>query len=106
MRGTETITVVRKPQVDRLKPTAGAEQRFDIDNCIVLPRASNESGGGWVQLSGYTVYAPPGSDVVAEDRVICRGEMHSVRGKPGDLRNSKGVPKQLAITLEAVKASA
>jgi hypothetical protein len=101
-KGAEVITVIRKPLGDKLDPQSGVEQRFDIPQCVVLPRVSNESGEGWVQQSGYTVYAPPGADVVADDRVVCRGQIHSVKGKPGDLRSARGRRKVLAITLEAV----
>lgn len=101
-KGSETITVVRKPRPDRLKPVVSAEARFDIADCIVWPRASFEDGKGWVQVDGYSVFAPPGSDVVATDQVICRGVLHSVEGKPGDFRNKAGRPKGLLITLESV----
>lgn len=100
-KGTETVTVVRKPRVDKLKPTPAVEERFDIEKCIVWPRASHEEGKGWVQIEGYNVFAPPGSDIVADDQVICRGEIHSVDGKPGDYqKNGKG--KGLLVTLERV----
>lgn len=101
-KGVEIITVVRKPRADRLKPTPSAEERFDIKGCIIWPRAGQEEDGGWVQISGYNVLAPPGSDVVAEDQVLCRGELHSVKGTPGDYRTKRGKGKGLLITLERV----
>jgi hypothetical protein len=82
-KGTETVTVVRKAKVDRLKPVAGPLQEFDIEKCSVIPRASNEAEGGWVQIDGYTVVAPGGSDIRADDQLRVRGELHSVIGKPG-----------------------
>lgn len=100
--GADVITVVRKPQVDRLKPVAGPAEEFDIQGCMAIPRASQEEGRGWVQTSGYTVYAPGGSDVKAEDQVRFRGQLYSVEGEPGDLRNKAGKRKALAITLEKV----
>lgn len=100
--GVDVITVVRKPQVDRLKPTPGPVQEFDVEGCMAIPRASNEEGQGWVQISGYTVYAPGGSDVREDDQVRFRGRLYSVEGVPGDLRDRKGKKKALAVTLERV----
>ena len=101
-KGTETITVVRKPRADRLKPTPSEEQRFDITGCIIWPRVAQEQDGGWVQISGLNVFAPPGADVVAEDSVIARGERYSVKGEPGDYRKTETKRKGLMITLEKV----
>jgi hypothetical protein len=102
MRGTVTITVVRKPRVDRLKPTPAVEQRFDIPGCVVWPRASNEADQGWVQISGENVFCPPGSDVVAEDEVLLRGSRYSVKGEPGFFETKKGKAKGIMVTLEKV----
>lgn len=81
--GKEVVTIIRKPKVDKLKPTPGAEVQFDIKRCHVLPRASNESQQGWVQVSGYTVIAPGEADIHEDDVMMVRGAKHSVIGKPG-----------------------
>lgn len=94
----ETIHVVRKAKIDKLKPVAGPESEFDVDKCFVIPRASNEAEGGWVQISGYTVVAPGDTDVRADDLVDVRGERHSVIGKPGLYR--KGRKSYLFITTQ------
>lgn len=93
----ETVTVVRKPRADKLKPTPSVEDRVDVEHCLVWPRASNEQGKGWVQISGYGVLFPPGSDVLATDQAVVRGELHSVAGKPGDYGR-----KGIIVTLERV----
>jgi hypothetical protein len=95
-KGDETIHVIRKPKVDKLKPASGPTEEFDVDDCFVIPRSSNETEGGWVQLSGYTVVAPGGTDVRADDQITVRGEVHSVIGKPGLYR--KGRKSYLFIT--------
>jgi hypothetical protein len=82
-KGTETVRVIRKAKVDKLKPASGPSNEFDIEDCHVIPRASNEAEAGWVQLSGYTVIAPGQADIQADDQMMVRGELHSVIGKPG-----------------------
>ena len=95
MAAKETVRVVRKARVDKLKPAAGPTEEFDIKRCVVVPRASHEEGRGWVQIDGYTVLTPKGSDIRPDDQVICRGEIHSVIGKPGDFGR-----KGILVTLE------
>lgn len=58
--------------------------------CVVVPRAETPDVGGEQQqardtvIVGYTVYAPPGTDVVTTDRVRIRGETCEITGFPGD----------------------
>lgn len=106
MKGATTVTVVRKPRKDRLKPEASAEERFDLPGCIVFPRASNEEGAGWIQISGENLFIPAGSsprwkDVVAEDEIILREARYSVTGEPGYFEKS-GKAKGILVTLEKV----
>lgn len=82
-RGKETVRVIRKPKVDKVKPSSGPTAEFDVNGCHVIPRASNEAEGGWVQINGYTVVAPGAADIRADDQLVVRGETHSVIGKPG-----------------------
>lgn len=102
MRGSETVTVLRGPRPDRLNPNPPVTAEFDVDECIVIPRASQESGQGWIQVAGYTIVAPPGSDIKADDRVRVRGDVHSVIGKPGEYINSRGIRKGLFVTTSGV----
>lgn len=81
--GKEVVEIIRKPKVDKLKPTSGAEQRFDIPRCHVIPRASRENEGGWVQINGFTVVAPGEADIREDDQMVVRGKTYSVLGKPG-----------------------
>lgn len=81
--GKETVRIIRKPKVDKLKPTSGPTDEFDIKKCHVIPRASQEAEQGWVQISGYTVVAPGAADIREDDLMVVRGITHSVLGKPG-----------------------
>lgn len=96
----ETVTIVRTPKVDRLKPATGGTEQIPIKRCIVIPRASNEADGGWVQRSGYTIYARVGADFRADDQVRVRGELYSIEGEPGRFPVKRGYG--VVVTLERV----
>ena len=104
-RGAETVRVVRKPKVDKLKPSTATATEFDVDNCHVLPRSSNEQEYGWVQIEGFTVVAPGDADIREHDQLQVRDELHSVIGKPGQYRKG-GRPVALMVTTERVSSGA
>lgn len=92
--GTRTVTVVRQPRVDRLDPNPPpAAIEHDIEGCAIVPRASQEEGKGWVVVEGYSVFAPHGADVTADDRVRFDGVLWDVDGEPGDYENKRGQGK-------------
>jgi hypothetical protein len=97
----ETVVVVRKPKVDKLKPASGPTAEIPVPKCYVLPRANQEEGGGWIQVSGYTVIAPVGSDIRADDQIRIRGELYAVEGVPGEYPVRVGKPG-LFVTVERV----
>jgi len=99
--GKETVRIIRKAKVDKLKPASGPAQEFDIKRCHVIPRASREAEQGWVQISGYTVIAPGAADILPDDQMIVRGVKHSVIGKPGIFFKGKR-PKHTFATVQAV----
>jgi hypothetical protein len=90
-KGDETIHVIRKAKVDKLKPASGPAAEFDIENCHVIPAASNEAEQGWIQISGYTVIIPGDADVRADDQVTVRGDTLSVIGKPGKYQKRRKI---------------
>lgn len=99
----ETVTIIRKAKVDKLKPASGPTAEIDVKRCVVLPRASNENGGGWVQESGWTIYAPVGSDFRPDDMVRVRGLTYAVEGVPGVFPVKRGLG--VAVTTERVGAT-
>lgn len=96
----ETVTIVRQAVADPLKPSTGPAQEIPVKRCVVIPRASQEEGAGWVQIDGFTVWAPVGSDFRPDDRVRVRGELYSVEGKPGVFPVKRGLG--VSVTLERV----
>ena len=87
----ETVTIVRKAKVDKLKPTAGATAEFSVKRCFVLPRASQESGAGWVQVAGFTVIAPAAVTATAPQARRLRD--HRARLQGGHLMADRPPPK-------------
>ena len=99
--GTRTITVIRKPRVDRLStPAPGPPPEHDIEGCAVMPRTSHEEGRGWVIVEGRMVVCPHGSDVLATDQVVVDGATWDVDGEPGDYETRRGKPKATIVYLK------
>ncbi|MFD4394649.1 hypothetical protein [Kitasatospora sp. NPDC058478] len=94
----ETVTVLRtvsSPGRDGLGlPLPGVQQEIPLKGCVVAPRQENPAPGGPEQqardtvITGWTVYAPPGSDVRTTDQVRIRGQVCQVTGQPGDWGHS------------------
>ena len=90
----ETVVVLRRgPSSGRDGlglPIPGTLTEIPLEGCVVSPRQSAPPVGGEQQqardtvIVGWTVYAPPGSDVRTTDRVRVRGQVCEVTGEPGD----------------------
>lgn len=90
----ETVRILRtgvSPGRDqRGQPLPGPDESFDLEGCVVTPRAETPSVGGAQQqerdtvIVGWTVYAPAGSVVRTTDRARIRGVVCQVTGEPGD----------------------
>jgi hypothetical protein len=84
----ETVTILRSgaSTSDRYgNPAPGTDVRVDVTGCAVAPRLAGDAteGGRQGVIIGTTVYFPPGTDVVATDRLEVRGETHTIEGDPG-----------------------
>jgi hypothetical protein len=101
--GSRTVTVIRKPKVDRLSTdTTGAPPEHDITGCAVLPRTSHEEERGWVIVEGRMIVAPYGADVLATDQVRIDGTVWDVDGEAGDYENKRAVGKASIFYLKRV----
>jgi hypothetical protein len=99
--GQRTITVIREPKTDRLDdPPAGPPAEHDVEGCAVVPRAALEEGKGWVNIEGWTVFAPYGADVLSTDRVRYDGRVWDVDGVPADYENKRAKGKATLINLK------
>jgi hypothetical protein len=98
-KGSETVWLIDKEKVDRLKPTSPTATEFELKNCDVLPRASNEGERGWVQVSGFTVVVYEDIDISPDAQMRVRDELYSVIGEPGVYRK-RGKLKGILVTVE------
>lgn len=96
----ETVVLLRRDPVldgggkpvrdNRGQPVLGSTQEIPVKSCVVTPRAEAPQVGGSEQqardtvITGYTIYAPPRTDIRTTDRVLVRGETCEITGEPGD----------------------
>ncbi|MEE1813558.1 hypothetical protein PUR59_00635 [Streptomyces sp. SP18ES09] len=90
----ETVRVLRtgaSPGRDpRGHPLPGPDESFDVQGCVVTPRANTPTVGGDQQqardtvIVGWTVYAPAGTRLRTTDQVRVRGAVCEITGEPGD----------------------
>lgn len=80
-RGTVTATGRRNDTTtDWAEPTD-----TDVPDCLIAPRSTSEDHDGRSGvIIGVTVYMPSGTDVLASDRLVIRGDEYDVEGEPGD----------------------
>lgn len=105
MRGTETVTVIRPAGRDENGDPTGVPVEHDLENCIVWPRTTSEDNDrGIVPISGYNIWAPAGSDVLATDQIRVRDEVNQVEGVPADHRKLSGRRWGVLVVTERVGA--
>lgn len=98
--GNRSITVIRKPKVDRLADApVGAPPEHEIEGCAVVPRTSHEEGKGWVIVEGRMVICPYGADILATDNVRLDGTIWEVDGEPGDYEDRRARGKATIVYL-------
>ena len=80
----------------RGQPLPGSDESFDLEGCVVTPRAETPQVGGSQQqdrdtvIVGWTVYVPPGQKNHAKlplrttDQANVRGVKCDITGEPGD----------------------
>lgn len=81
-------------------PLPGSIVEFDVAGCLVAPGPSRELGLGANQTdSDATVYAPPGVDIRATDRIrVAAGTEYAVVGEPQDWGSSGVVVVLRSVT--------
>lgn len=103
-KGNETVTVVRPARVDKLSTApAGEPPTFQLENCQLIPRATKEDGGGWVNIGGWEIwcFTEPSQPVLHTDRVVVRGKTLELEGEPARF-DKRGRFKALKLTTVAV----
>lgn len=76
--------------------------RLVVSGCSVQPASSTLSQDGRVQgvTNGLTVYAPPGADIKAGDRIEYNGETYTINGAPLVWPSATGGLDHLQLNLE------
>lgn len=108
----ETVTRLRAGTVT--DPYSGEETGQDwdaatsleIEGCAFNPGLSSEplQDARNAVLTRPEVYAPAGSDILAGDRLVVRGDTYSVEGRPQDWRSPfTGWEPGLVVALELVE---
>lgn len=80
----ETVVRVRPLGNDKYgDPIPGDPPRLDIEGCLVAPLRSTEPAdrGRYGAVTGWSVFAPVGADVVHTDQVEIRGVLCDVIGE-------------------------
>lgn len=90
----ETVRILRTGaspgRGPRGQPLPGPDESFDVEGCVVTPRAETPQVGGSQQqdrdtvIVGWTVYAPAGKPLRTTDKVVIRGVTCDITGEPGD----------------------
>jgi len=90
----ETVRIMRtglSPGRDtRGQPLPGPDESFDLEGCVVTPRAETPQVGGPEQqardtvITGWTVYVSADRPLFTTDRAVIRGVVCDITGEPGD----------------------
>jgi hypothetical protein len=81
---TETVTVIRPPVLDQFgDPVPGTSPEHQVGGVLFAPGSSDEAGLGTNQvITDGAVYGPADMDVRHSDRILIRGDLYEVIGKP------------------------
>ena len=102
--GGETVTIVRPAGTDDWgDPIPGSGAETDVAGCMVQPRTSTELNDSRdTVVIGLTVWMPPGTDVLATDRMRVGGREFAVNGEPFRWRDFSGAEDHVQVELEGV----
>lgn len=98
----ETVTVVEPPGKDRYgDPFPGSGTSTDVPGCLFAPGPSKEDlvRANQTDTDG-TVYAPPGTVITAQSRLIIRGLTYESAGDP---RYWGAIPRGVEIPVRRVE---
>ena len=84
----ETVTIqvatagtddYNNPTLDWADPT-----ETSVPGCLLAPRSTDDLDGGQAARFDATLYAPTGTTIGAQDRIVVRGTVYEVVGDPMD----------------------
>lgn len=102
--GADTVTRLRGQARDEFGDVAGADAELVIAGCSVQPASAIESTDrGELLVVNVTLYAPPGTDLLATDRVRWAGSVYEVNGAPSAWTARDGKPSHVIAELKLVQ---
>ena len=98
--GSDTVTILRGRTRNTSGDLAGTDSSTEVAGCSVQPLGGAEQTdrGEAVQVN-LTVYLPPGTDIVATDRVRWGGDVYAVNGPPSVWRDETGTEDHVQVQL-------
>lgn len=107
MNGNETVTRLRGTETtNRNNDTVinwDDPDDEDITSCLFAPGGTSEDHDGRnAVIVNPTLYAPSGSDIAANDRLVVRGLTYDVDGEPGDWVAASGWQAGMVVPLKRV----
>lgn len=101
----DTVTRIRAGTIverGTVYPDWDHATELDIDGCSMQPSGTSLSQDGRIQgiTDGYTCYLPPGSDVLAGDRIRYNGNVYTINGEPRIWHSPTGLVSNIVLNLE------
>lgn len=98
--GSDTVTILRGRSRDDFGDLHGSDTGTDVTGCSVQPTSASESTDkGELLVINATVYLPPGTDILATDRVQWLGSVYAVDGPPARWRDETGTEDHVQAQL-------
>lgn len=99
--GSDVVTRLRGRARDNFGNLTGTDAETDITGCSVQPLGGTEmTDRGEMTVSNVTLFSPPGTDIIATDRVRWAGSVYAVDGPPEAWRDRAGRPSHVQVQLK------
>lgn len=99
--GSDTVTVLRGRSRDNWGNLTGADAETTVSGCSVQPLGGTEmTDRGEMVVTNLTLFAPPGTDITATDRVRWLGSVYAVNGPPEAWHDRAGRQSHVQVQLK------
>lgn len=99
--GADTVTILRPAAKDWQGDPLGTAAQRVVAGCSFQPGGTSESTArGDTVIATPAVWLPPGTDILATDRVSCLGREYAVDGEPARWRDDTGAEQYVRCALK------